>query len=190
MFARALAAPPSVSVPAGDEFCLWLASLDDHVQSGQVNRHVAARLASAMVVKPLEGQSLERCQGGLLSKVLTSVHASNPPCNCLDKVLSWGTCPHVGFFYYRHGRPVVAHTPLILTIRFQHSLQSTATLVRFGCPPWQRLQRTSNGRWRPMEEFEPWARSDAELFQTARRQWRRWSSRGARRLWVVWVSSW
>jgi hypothetical protein len=94
--------------------CTEICWMDDMVQAGTVARRRAAHLASSPAEPDLLCSLLRTHEGG---------------CDCLTKVLAWGTCV---FFLYTHGGWYGPWT----WVTWDAPRQVCAPLLDLGCPPW------------------------------------------------------
>jgi hypothetical protein len=175
----------SLKPPRDAVICTWIRDLDALVQSGKVRRTFAAASAS------MAGAMETDWGGGILYKVtflyrlLGQRHQKETtPCDCLLKVLEWGTCPHVGYMFARDGQQVgMVFTPMMHAMSHPHTWR--VLLAKYGCPPWTRLVIDSEG-WRPaLPKLVPhvWNR----VLHPLQVQWghaARWDRRSGRRRWI------
>lgn len=143
--------------------------LDDMVESGSVRRSKAASMANVMALHP-RGFAF-----GVLYLVLYRTRDVDQR-ECMQRVLKWGTCPHV--VSYRAGRAaaVIGHWP---------PRDLTRDLFSFGALPWTLYNvYGSDSAYLPTQYGVFYTRYGIAL-PDARLQWRRWHARLRKRQWMM-----
>jgi hypothetical protein len=162
-------------------FCAVVEALDAQVRDGRVSRSMAGALASEL--RPFVAQvGLDEGVCSFLWRV--AMHECQcPPCQCLHRLLSWGTCPHVVFVHQSACSADVIEACTPLTFISRDATKTAALLLQEGCPPWHWYRWTvltqTMTRVTVRDADSVYVASE----QTAR-QWWRWHARYTRQMWV------
>jgi hypothetical protein len=159
-----------------EDACQIVQELDVWVHHGFVERQFAGALAS-MVCDTIKGVPPGvDTHVSFLMLLMAKRHAtSGHPCHCLDTVLQWGACPHVGRYYVVHGTVALVRTPLLKSL---YHADWRTLLTKYGCPPYTCFTRSSCGHGLLAGDEPP-------VLRPHQMQWLRWDRRRGRRTWTM-----
>jgi hypothetical protein len=143
--------------------------LDNMVKSGSVRRCKAASIANVMALHPR----------GFAFGVVYLVRYRTRDVDqreCMQRVLNWGTCPHV--LSYRAGRAaaVVGHWP---------PRDLTRNMFSFGALPWTLYNVDGSDSVCLPTQYTLFYTRYGIALPDARLQWRRWHARLRKRQWMM-----
>jgi hypothetical protein len=170
--------PPEV------DFCAAVHRMHTDVLCGRVSATRAARMACALD----DDEDLTDDGFSFLHYLLVyTKHTAT--CRCLEKVLSWGTCPHVVLVDADRAMMITPLTRPYFVLRYNPA--DIQLLLLYGTLPWPSFVMSDGGAWiGDMEEqvVELHRRNKCHQHNVpftalplAQRQWRQWHCRQMRR---------
>lgn len=142
--------------------CTCIGQMDAMVQAGAVGRRRAACLATSPFVD------------SLLFRVLSiSVN-----CDCLLRVINWGTCVHFVYPCAPRLGPIEAAGGPLTCVSFACDPNHVIDVLRdAGCPPWAYVA------YKPAVGLV--AETDSRAPEKLKPAWHRWHARVGKRLWLA-----
>jgi hypothetical protein len=149
------------------------------VQRGFVQRQFAGTLASMVWDTVKDALTGVDTHVSFLMLLMAKGHAtSGHPCRCLEAVLQWGACPHVGRYYVVNGTIALVRTPLLKSL---YHADWRTLLTKYGCPPYTCFTRSSCGHGL----LAGLAGAESPVLWPHQMQWLRWDRRRGRRMWAM-----